>query len=451
MRTLIFLVLVAAIAAGGYFALAGEDREARVVYQTGKVARGPLVSTVTASGTIEALVTVEVGSQLSGQIVDVAADYNEPVHKGQELARLDGRPVQARIRQAEAELEMAAGELRRKESAVEQAAAQLTITRHAHDVAEAKVAAAEAKATEAVRLAGRKQQAADGGAIPVTELEAALTDRDTTQADLRAAQAQSQAEAGEVDSARAALHMAEAEVAIAATTIRQHEAKLEQLRLELEQTIIRSPIEGMVIRRDVDPGQTVAASFQAPTLFTIAKDPRVMHVEVNVDEADIGQIQPSQPARFTVDAYPERTFVGSVKQVRKAPEQFQNVVTYTVIVLVDNADQSLLPGMSATVRIVTAEKENVLTVPTASLRYRRVDAASLPPPPEVAGPDEGQLGVIWILEESGKPRPLAVRTGVQDGRAIEILTGRLEEGQDVVVGVRAEPDRKSLFDIRWRL
>ncbi|HXG02459.1 MAG TPA: efflux RND transporter periplasmic adaptor subunit, partial [Candidatus Binatia bacterium] len=243
--------------------------------------------------------------------------------------------------------------------------------------------------------------------------------------------------------------------------VKQKEAALRQAEVDLEHTTIRAPVDGVVVSRQVDVGQTVAASLQAPTLFTIAQDLTRMQVDTSVDEADIGRVRLDGPAVFTVDAFPGETFRGRVVQIRKAAQVVQNVVTYTVVVAVDNPQQRLLPGMTANVKLVVADKAEVLKVPNAALRFRpagadpaepnRVPGSRGRPGPERRGPRDGAsadrrstpeeqtAGRVWVLGPDGRPRAVPVTLGITDGSATEVVAGELREGQEVIVGTMSAP------------
>jgi HlyD family secretion protein len=246
-----------------------------------------------------------------------------------------------------------------------------------------------------------------------------------------------------LDAARAQLQLTEAQVQNSESVVRQREAQLAQARVDLARTEIRSPVDGVVVKRSVEPGQTVAASLQAPELFIIARDLSDRQVETSIDEADVGRVAVGQRVNFTVDAFPQRRFEGEVRQVRKAATVVSNVVTYTVIVTAANGDLTLLPGMTANVRIVTARKDHVLKVANAALRFKPEsdkDAAKVSPggtPPGGPGRRGKPPGQVWVLDEAGKPKALPVETGITDGTATELVAGDVREGMEVVVGATA--------------
>jgi HlyD family secretion protein len=249
----------------------------------------------------------------------------------------------------------------------------------------------------------------------------------------------------------AALHKADAELLNARATVAQRDAMLEQARVELDRSVIRSPITGVVIGRDIDRGQTVAASLEAPTLFKIARDLRDMEVHAKIDEADIGRIRVSQPATFRVDAFPGRQFSGKVTQIRKAPEVVRNVVTYRVVIATRNPELLLLPGMTALVEIVVRETDEVLKLPNAALRFRPRERESLRQAAKNVVLEDaiGAERDVWALDDDGEPKPVRVRLGLSDASVTEVVEGPLREGQDVIVGTAPEEGERRLFGIRW--
>jgi HlyD family secretion protein len=405
----------------------------RVHYLTAPARRVDILTEVTASGTANAVVTTEVSSQLSGQVAGLLADFNDRVKEGQPLARLDARSFEASLSEAEAELEMGEATLLTRDAAVERAQADLANARALRAAAEGDAGHARAKHEEARNELKRLQVLSQRGTISDSQLDQARTQDESTEALLRAAEAQLDVRDAAIRSAKAALRMANAEASYARAEVRHKRARLEKARVDLDRTEIRAPIEGVVIRRSVELGQTVAASLQAPTLFSIAQDLREMQVEVKVDEADIGQIRIDQPATFTVDAHPGRVFEGRVQQIRKAPEVVQNVVTYTVIVSAANPDLVLFPGMTAIVRIVVAETTGTLAVPNAALRFtpNGTDPASVPDGP-----------TLWVLDPAGKPVPIPVTTSTADTLHTAITSGPLQPGDPVIIGEDIQEGRR---------
>ena len=297
-------------------------------YTTETASRGSIQSLVATSGTVKALGTVDVGSQISGQISELLVDFNSQVTEGQLLARIDSRTYEGRVKQTEAQVEIA------KANIVQQ---------------EASVVRAIASSGEAKRLFERQQELAKAGHVSESEL-------DRLETAYRNAEAQ--------------VKIAEAQLVLSKASLKQAEASLFQARIDLERCDIRSPVNGIVINRSIELGQTVAASLSAPVLFSIAQDLSEIQVEASVDEADIGKVAQDQPVTFYVEAFPERRYRGVIKQVRKAATEVQNVVTYTVIIGAQNRDQSLLPGMTATIEVITGEKEDVLRVANTALRFK---------------------------------------------------------------------------------
>ncbi len=322
---LIAVVLVAAGAAASLYALAPSGE--RIDYRLSAVEMGDIESVVLSAGTLAALNTVVVGSQLSGQVAELHADFNDTVEAGEIVARIDPRTFEARVLQNEADVAVAKGNIESRKADLQRA---------------------EANLLQAERELARRQTLQERGHVSVTEL-----DRDITL----------------VETSKAQVAVAKAAIGNARATLEQRQAALAQSKLDFERTYIRSPVSGTVINRRVELGQTVAASFSAPELFEIGQDLHRMKVEASVDEADIGRIREGMPCRFTVDAYPDRRFFGRIQQIRKAPDIVQNVVTYKVIITADNDDLALLPGMTASVQIVLGSKSDVLKVPNAALRF----------------------------------------------------------------------------------
>ena len=336
------LVLVALLTAGGavsLYALAPSGE--RIDYRLSAVEVGDIESVVLSAGTLAALNTVVVGSQLSGQVAELHADFNDTVEAGEVIARIDPRTFQARVLQHQADVAVAKGNIESRKAELQRA---------------------EATLGQAERELARRQTLQQRGHVSATEL-----DRDITL----------------VETSQAQVAVAKAAIGNARATLEQRQAAAEQSRLDLERTYIRSPVSGTVINRQVELGQTVAASFSAPELFEIGQDLHRMKVEASVDEADIGRIREGMRCRFTVDAYPERRFFGRIQQIRKAPNIVQNVVTYKVIITADNNDLALLPGMTASVQIVLGSKSEVVKVSNAALRFAPRGTVRETPRPDV--------------------------------------------------------------------
>lgn len=417
-RRLAVVFILFAIFLGGSFALfrhflGGPGAPA---YKFASVEKGPLTAAVAATGTLNPVVSVQVSSQISGQIRDIFVDFNSTVKAGDLLARIAPETYELRVRQAEADLE----------------AARATVA-----VQQAELFRARVNLLDAERDVKRKATLVAKNYISTAELDKAQT---------------------LLEAARAQLAVVEAQARNSAALVRQREAALGQAKVDLSRTEIRAPIDGIVIKKSVEPGQTVAASLQAPEMFVIAKNLTDMQVEAAIDEADIGRVKLGQEASFTVDAFPGRRFKGEVKQVRKAAQVVSNVVSYTVVISAANPELILLPGMTANVRIVTAHKEDVLKVANAALRFR---------PPEsgeksaLAGRQPGQgmgrgrqaeagAGKLWVIGEDGKPKAIEVKTGITDGNQTEILAGDITPGQQVLIGLstpngKAKPVQPRLF------
>lgn len=342
-RVVLGVVAIATAAAIAVFGFGlGTGRSDGVSYRFAQVDRGRIVNAVSASGKLRPVTTVQVGSQISGRILQLHADFNTVVQAGQIVARIDPANFEAKVAEARADLAVAK--------------ANVAMNKANIGAMEADIKGARAALAEAEQNLVRRKQLFERRVLAESEIEKAVSARDQARSRLDSTIAK-------LETQRAQLANSEAQVDAKTATLRQRQ-------LDLEYTIIRSPVDGVVISRNVDIGQTVAASLQAPVLFQIAQDLRQMEVEVSVDEADIGRVAEDQIASFTVDAFPSRDFSGRVRQIRKAPVEVSNVVTYAVVVTTDNSDQVLLPGMTANVSIVTGERSNVLRIANAALRYR---------------------------------------------------------------------------------
>jgi HlyD family secretion protein len=397
---MIISVLAIGLAIGGYVFFNGE-RKAPVRYRSAAVERGSVISLVTATGTINPVVSVQVGTQVSGMIKSLHADFNSVVRAGDIVATIDPEPFKARRDQAASNLEMSKANVARTKT----------------------------------DWAQRKRE--------LDRVTSLLVQQFVSQND--------------VDVAATNLQAAEAQMNVAKAQVKQAEAVLSAAELDLKYTVIRSPVNGIVVARNVEVGQTIAASFATPNLFLIALDLTKMQVDTNVSESDIGGIAEGKEATFTVDAYPGYQFAGTIRQVRLAPINVQNVVTYNVVVSVDNQDLRLKPGMTANVSIVVAQRDDVLKVPNAALRFTpptagQTDRAASGGKPakekaaeQTAGAGRGNMTpsrTIWKQGSSGELEPIRVQTGISDGLATEILSQELAEGAQVVVGLdRPKGDR----------
>lgn len=454
-KVLVWLVPLLLLVGGGvaYYTLAAGSKTPEIEYRTAAVEKRRIVGRVTTSGTLQARVTVQVGSQVSGRVQKLFADFNDAVKKGQLVAKIDPQLFQAAVQQASAN----------------------------HRAARAQVAQAEAQALNAQAQLDRTTQLAKEGLATQVELDTAKTNAAVARAQVDSAKAQ-------VDQARASLHKAQ---------------------VDLSYTDILSPIDGVVISRDVDVGQTVAASLQAPVIFTIAEDLRKMQVNTSVAEGDVGRLEPGMTCMFTVDAFPGQRFRGTIGQIRNAAQTVQNVVTYNAVIDVANDDLKLRPGMTANVTIIYAEKDDALAVTNQALRFRappelagtasasaggrgsgngsgrgrwrdRTAAPPADPPPSGPtaaaatasadasgvpsaspsasatasgsagptgsaaasgapggpGPGRGDGGQnsrqIWVMR-GGKPEQITLQTGLSDGSFTEVISGDLKEGDEVVI------------------
>ena len=485
-------VAAAVIALAAFYFWGGNASAAQ--YLTAKIERGNLRNTVTATGTLQAVTTVQVGSQASGTISALYADYNSIVKKGQVVAQLDPSVPKAQVEQARANLQQAQAALQQAKAAVTNSragvsdaqakaqAASSTAQNNQAGVSAAQANLAVLKAQEEDALSYLKQQQAlvQSGVVAQRDLDVAQTAYQTAKAryDQGAAQlnqavlsqqmaagsgiAQSQAQ---VQQSQAQVGQSQAQVQAAAAQVQQASAALQLAEVNLAHTTITSPIDGIVVSRDVNVGQTVAASLSAPTLFTIANDLTKMQVIANIDQADIGLVENAKSVKFSVDAFPGKDFEGKIEQMRLNPQTVQNVVTYNVVIDVDNPEQKLKPGMTANLTITIDERNNVLKVPNAALRFvpqdtgtqrtgsgngnwqgRRQSASSngdasqrpgnsdaqfAPPTAPVLA---GQTRIVWVLGQDGKPQRRRIKVGLTDGVATEVVEGNLVEGEMVITG-----------------
>lgn len=416
-------VVVVVIIVGAIFGLRGGAGGA-IEYRFGAVDRGDVVSSISTSGTLGAVVTVDVGTQVSGQVAELNADFNTEVKEGQLIARIDPQSFEARLRQAEADLAIAKANVSMQTAAKVRAEADLAS-------AQANLENRRATDDEAQRELKRKEALLSRGVA---------SNRDVTQAKAQADSASAQTRSSEaaLRSGQAQIEVAQAQIENALAQVQQREASVEQALIDLERTFIHAPVNGVVINRQVSLGQTVAASLNAPVLFTIAQDLRQMQVEANIDEADIGQIEAGQQVEFSVDAHAGRTFRGRIEQVRQAPQVVQNVVTYTVIVTANNAQQLLLPGMTANVNVVLNRREDVLRVPNTALRFR----------PENAAPAESGAGGTQAGNRAGGGGPQGGQGGTQAelfARLVEALS--LTEAQQTQAEEFGQELRRSLQSV----
>jgi HlyD family secretion protein len=384
------LVVVAALVGGGVWAyLYTQSRGNAPRYRLAPVERGPLTASVSSSGNLNAVITVQVGSQISGQIKELLVDFNSLVRQNQVIARIDPETYEAKVSQARADLESSRAAVINQQAQVERARADVENAKAALLEAQAQTAKARVAVLDGKRDHDRKSELYRRELIAKSEMDTSEAAYQSAVAQVESTRAKEQALAAAIRSSEAQAKVVDAMLDAARSQVKQKEAALRQAQVDLEHTTIRAPVDGVVVSRAVDVGQTVAASLQAPVLFTIAQDLTKMQVETSVDEADIGRIRVEDRATFTVDAFPGENFEGSVTQIRKAPLIVQNVVTYTVIVGVNNQGGRLLPGMTANVKLVVAEKPSVLKVPNAALRFRPAGDTAGAPTQGSRGPQAG--------------------------------------------------------------
>ena len=410
MRRIVSVVIVAVLVGGSVLAyLYTQSRGNAPKYRVARVERGPLTAAVSATGNLNAVVVVQVGSQVSGQIKDLLVDFNSIVKKNQVVARIDPDIFEAKVNAAKADLESSRATVLNQEAQVERARADVDNARAALVEAKAFTAKAQVQSLDAKRDYDRKTELFGRQLIAKSDLDTAQATYDAAVAQLDSTRAREQALTSGIQSALAQLRVAQATAESARAQVKQKDAALRQAQVDLDHTTILAPVDGVVVSRQVDVGQTVAASLQAPILFTIAQDLTRMQVETSVDEADIGRTKLDDRATFTVDAFPGETFGGTVTQIRKAAQIVQNVVTYTVVVAVANPTGKLVPGMTANVKLVTAEKPSVLKVPNAALRFRPagVEAAAPSAPASGGAAGGGQPSLEQMRERLVRELKLA--------------------------------------------
>jgi HlyD family secretion protein len=407
-----------------------------VQYVTGRVDRGDMEATITATGNCNAVVTVQVGSQVSGNIIALYADFNTKVKKGQLVARIDPAPFQARVDQAKANRDSANAAVATARANVTKADADIANAQANVATQKANLVHAQSAVSDAKVKNDRRVELLKQGIIAQEDANTAQATYDQAVASLDAANAQVNAAQTVVESTRAERTVAQAQLDSALASVKQNEAALRQAQLDLDHTSIVAPVDGTVVSRNMDVGQTVAASFQAPVIFQIAQDLTKMQVDTNVDESDVGPVRVGQPANFTVDAYPGNVFHGNVAQIRKAPINVQNVITYDVVVQVANPDLKLFPGMTANVKIVTDHVQNALRVPAAALRFHPAQPVSAAKSGQRQRPNAApsQMQAIYVPGADGKPQAVRVKLGINDGTHVQVLEGNLKEGQAVIVG-----------------
>ena len=405
-------------------------------YRTETAQRGRIQSTVTVTGTCSAVVTVPVGSQVSGIITALYADFNSQVKRGELLAQIDPLPFQQRVKQAQAALDSAQAAVVAAKAVLEKGETDIRAAQATADSQRALVASASAVEREAKITADRQQQLAGNSIVSDDQFESAKVNYEVAVADHEAADAQERVSETTVGTLVEARDADKVQEVSAEAQVRQAQGALEQATLDLEHTRILSPVDGVVISRDVNIGQTVAASFAAPELFQIAQDLAKMQVDADVDESEIAKVQVGQVAEFTVDAMPGRTFHGTIRQVRKAATNIQNVITYDAAMDVPNPDFALLPGMTANIRIPVQVRENALRVPNTALRFKPDDGKGpgMPVKPVPASQQKGLTEqTVYVLNSAGKPEARKIQVGMSDGLYTEVVSGDLREGEAVIL------------------
>lgn len=391
-RYLIVALLSVLLAVGGYAYWRRGQEAAQGAYVTEPIERGSIASIVTATGTVNPVTTVQVGTYVSGPIQAIYVDFNSPVKKGQLVAKIDPAPFQVKVLQAEADVA-------NNRAKVEKDRADLELKRLTLD---------------------RNRELLKKNLISQND----------------------------VDTAKSNYDQAVAQLALDRASIKQSEASLQEARINLAYTDIRSPVDGVVVSRNVDVGQTVAASFQTPTLFLIAQDLTKMQVHTNVSESDIGSVSQGQPASFTVDAYPGKAFSGTVAQVRNAPITVQNVVTYDVVIAVDNANLELKPGMTANVNITTAQRDDVLKIPLRAVRFNPEHKPGAEPTQTQDGSEAASrrarraVSTVWLVQPDGSLQKVDVKLGIRDDQYAELLSDHLSSGDQLVVAFRRSDSQR---------
>jgi len=424
-RILIGASVALAVAAAGYVWWIQKSAAEAVEYRTAKIERGTLQATVAASGTVNPVALVTVGTQVSGQIKELLVDFNSEVKAGQLLARIDPETFEYRVRSAQADVD---------------AVRAAVLTAQANVLAvQTQVSRAQVDLDEARRDFERKQSLVEKGFIAQSEADKARALVNTSTEALKAVQAQ--------------VGVAQAQVKSALANVAQREATLAQARIDLERTRITSPVNGIVIKRAIESGQTVAASLQAPELFVIAKNLRDMQVDASIDESDVGRLRVGQKATFTVDAFPGQTFEGDIRQVRKAATNVANVVTYIAVVGFSNDAGRLLPGMTANVRVVTDVRDNVLKVPNSALRVRiaGIEPAAAPaaaPASAASATSTGDAGGwTWLSQAVAQAAPGGGLAAQRERLVGELQLSTEQQGKLDAISAEMRPQFQALRDL----
>jgi HlyD family secretion protein len=438
-RLLIASVVIGILAVAGALAWRFTNQVEALNFQLIQVSRGTIESTVSATGTCNAVVTVQVGSQVSGNIKARYADFNSRVKAGQLVALIDPEIFQAKVKQAEASWRYSQSALENMRAAARKAEADVYSARAAEANQVAAIAKAKAAVSDAYARLVRRQEMFAAQILSKEDLDTAQAAHDQAVAELQAAEAQHDAAKHNIQAAEAAFDASNKQVAMFQDEVDLNQASLNQTRIDLAHTRITAPVDGIVVARRMDVGQTVAASFQAPTIIEIAQDLTKMQVDTNVAESDVGHLKVEQQATFTVDAYPGVVFKGLITQIRKAPINVQNVITYDAVIQVANPELKLFPGMTANVTILTQRSENVLRLPNAALRFRPPESL-IEGLPSRSRPPAGNWSAVYIAvpnSPAGNPkvRTIPVKLGITDGNFSEMEEGSLQDGQQVIVAM----------------
>lgn len=512
--TLIILILLAVVSTFVYYFISNEKKMSSIEFETEKLEKGEIIATVSSTGSLSAVTTVDVGTQVSGKVEEIYVDYNDRVTVGQLLAKIDTATFEAQMQQSEARLKSGEANLAQVAADLDNARinvhnanagiyqAEAGVSRAKSDLQNAKGALLsmlariesskaelenkEAEYKRAKELFQRelisrseeeriqmlyKMSYANHQSL-IAQADSARANVEAAESGVKAAESSLDAAITKKDSAITQVRASEARVSSAQAAIEQAAADLEQVKINLERCLITSPIDGIVIDRIIDVGQTVAASFQTPVLFKLAENLEKMEVKASVDEADIGRVRQNQKVKFTVDAYPEDNFIGEIFQVRTNPTVDQNVVTYDVIIRTDNKDMKLKPGMTANIDITVQVKDNILRLPNTALRFRPDRVQNFPMPeennkekdkekkpetkdekeekeetetkekpetgrkPKPSGDKKGDTKdkpdtVIWVMKDS-KPARVNVKLGISDNVYSEIVEGEAKEGMKVI-------------------
>jgi len=433
MRISLALPVAVGVGAAALGAWRYEHLSRATQYRTEAVQFGRIQSTVSVTGTCSALLTVQLGSQVSGIVKTLYVDFNSQVKKGQILAEIDPLPFQEKVNQAQAALDSARAAVAAAKATVQKSETDIRTAQATAESQKALVAQALASEKGAKITADRQRELAANSIVSDDQFQSAQATYDVAVADREASDAQAHVAETTINEMKEARDAAKIQEASAEAQVRQAEGSLEQAKLDLEHTRITSPIDGVVISRQVDAGQTVAASFAAPQMFQIAQDLTKMQVDADIDESDVAKVHVGQIAQFTVDALPNRTFDATVRQVRESATNIQNVITYDAVMDVPNPDLLLLPGMTANIRIPVQVRENVLRVSNTALRYKPVDdkaGAIVKPPPQS---QQKVQQTVYVLNSAGMPEVRKIEVGISDGLYSEVVSGDLREGEAVVL------------------